>query len=374
LAGLWIWLASRVGLAAITLVAWIGDERRHLGIRTVAAKWAFQWDSVWFLNIAHRGYLRTPDEADAAFFPVYPMLIRALTPIFVRDWIAALVVANIALLALLVLLYRLAEQEFGADPANRTIFYLVAFPTGFFLTAAYNQSLFLALMVGSFYCMRRGKWWVAGLLGAVACATRSAGLLLILPFCYEYLRQRGRRIRLDALAAALIPLGLVAVMAVDKVAMGDPMAFSHAQSRHWGRHFDWPWVPIGNAFKAVFVHARSATSEHWSHNLLELGAVLLVLVMIGLAVVGPWRMRRDQLVFPLFALASLVFTISFPTSSPGIPYPLYSASRLVLEVFPAFMMLGRIGRHPLVDRALLAGFLGVQGLLVAHFLHGGWVA
>ena len=65
-----------------------------------------------------------------------------LAPVFLgRDWLAALFVANVALLAALVLLYRLVEHEFGdADSARRTVFYLLAFPTAFFFTAAYNEA------------------------------------------------------------------------------------------------------------------------------------------------------------------------------------------------------------------------------------------
>jgi hypothetical protein len=372
-AGLWVWLASRLGLTAISLISWIGESQR-LGFKGVAYKWATHWDSIFFLAIAQRGYWRTPDEAPTAFFPLYPMLVRVLTPVFGRDWVAALVVANVSLLVLLVVLYRLAEDEFGAAPASRTIFYLVAFPTGFFFTAAYNQGLFMAFMIGSVYCMRRGKWWTAGLLGAVACFTRSTGILLLLPFCYEYLRQHRLRMRIDALAVGVVPLGLLAVMVIDKVTTGDPMAFSHTQSSHWGRQLHWPWVAILDAIRALTVDKSSVApfTDLWVHDLLEFGTVALALVMTGLAVVGPWRMRRDQLVFPLFALAMTVFMVSFPTTFNQ--YPLYSSSRIGLEIFPIFLMLGRLGRHPFIDRALLACFLGMQGILVARFLHNGWVA
>jgi hypothetical protein len=46
---------------------------------------------------------------------------------------------------------------------------------------------------------------------------------------------------------------------------------------------------------------------------------------------------------------------------------------LVLEVFPAFLMLARIGARPLVDRADMILAVGAQAVLLYHFLHGGWV-
>jgi len=296
---------------------------------------------------------------------------------FGNAWLSGLFVANAALLAALVVLYRLSEHEFGRAAAGRTIFYLVAFPTGFFLTAAYNEGLFIALIVGAVYCMRRGHWWLAGLLGALASGTRSAGILLVAPFCYEYLRQYGRRIRLDALAVALIPLGLVGVMIIDKIGYHNALAFSDAQAARWGRHLAWPWTAIVDTFRYMGRDNPwyAPFGEIWVHNLLELGTVLLLLIMVVLAFVGPWRVRRDQLVLPLVGLMLIVFMISFPSIyTTDTPYPLVSTSRIGLEVFPAFMMMGRLGRYPWLDRAFLCVFLTMQGILVMRFLHGGWVA
>jgi hypothetical protein len=379
LAGLVVWVASKVGLAGATAIAWIGQDNPKLTLMSAANRWGTRWDSVWFLTIAQHGY---PEEgmAHAAFFPLYPALIRLFTPIFLGQyWMAALFVANVAMLAALVLLYRLTEHEFGRAPAGRTIFYLVAFPTGFFLTAAYNEGLFIALIVGSVYCMRLGGWWLAGVLGAFAGAARPAGILLTLPFAVEYLRQHGRRIRLDALAIGVIPLGLVAVMITDNAYYGRPLAFFEAQAEHWGRHLNWPWKAIIDA--TAYVTGRKKYplfGEVWLHNALELGTVLLLLVLIGLAFAGPWRMRRDQVVFPLFGLVLILFMISFPTIYiSDAPYPLQSTSRIGLEVFPAFMILGRLGRSPWIDRSCLVLFLTMQGILAAHFLQewpNSWVA
>ncbi|WP_345637858.1 mannosyltransferase family protein [Rugosimonospora acidiphila] len=376
-AGGWVWLGTRVALAAMSAFAWIGQRQPGISGSEIAHRWATQFDSAHFLAIAAKGYVDSNTEASAAFFPAYPLLIRVLTPVALgRDWLAALVISNVALLAALVLLYRLAEHEFDRSTANRTIFYLVAFPTALFLTAAYNEGLSIALAVGAVYATRLRRWWTAGVLGALATTTRSAGLLLVLPFCYEYLRTYRWRPRPGALAVALIPLGLAPIMIATASTMHDPLAFEHAQSLNWGRHLDWPWVPVYDGIREVIV-TRPGTrfGDVWAHDLLELGVVLLLAALILLGLVGPLRVRRDQLVFPLYGLALLVFTITFPIlHNPRIPFPLYSASRIGIEVFPAFLILGRLGRHPFVDRAVLAGFLGVQGILVMQYLGGGWVA
>ncbi|WP_432983527.1 mannosyltransferase family protein [Dactylosporangium sp. CA-233914] len=362
-----VFAASRAGLAVVSMFAWVGDPAPRRSVTQVARLWAAQYDSPWFIAIAQHGYQKTPDASPAAFFPLYPLLIRIATPLTLgRPWVAALLVANAALLGALIVLFRLAEHELGPAAAGRTIFYLVAFPTGFFLSAAYNEGLFIALLAATVYCLRRQLWWRAGLLGALAAATRSAGILLLLAFAIELLRARpGWR---DALAAGLVPLGLGAVMAVDRLAYGDPLAFSHTQAAHWGRHLAPPWQAPIDAVR----RAGPPFTEIWVHNVLELASVLALAALLV-----PWlrRTRRDQVVYPLLGAALLIFMISFPSRyTADIPYPLYSTSRIGLEVFPAFMALGVLGRRPWLDRAVLTTFLSAQGLLAAHFLHSGWVA
>src|SRR5690349_19032032 len=297
LVGLTVFLASRAAVAAITAFAWIGGKPAH-GLGWMAWLWAREYDGGWFLRIAQHGYTPSPHNSLAAFFPLFPMLTRLLTPLCLgKAWVAALLVSNLALLAALIILYRLTDHEFGRAPGNRAVFYLVAFPTGFFLTAAYNEGLFIALCAAGIYAMRRSHWWVAGIVGAFATATRAGGVLLIFAFAFEYVRQHGRRPRISALAVALMPIGLATVMIADQAAYGDPLAFSHAQRDYWGRELTLPWTPIVATIKRVYHDTRSGSAfgEIWDHNVLELGTVLLLLLLLILMFVGPWRVRRDQL-------------------------------------------------------------------------------
>jgi threonine/homoserine efflux transporter RhtA len=102
--------------------------------------------------------------------------------------------------------------------------------------------------------------------------------------------------------------------------------------------------------------------------------VVFAAALVTLAFVGPWRLRRDQYALPLYGAALVVFMVIFPNAGDVSPYPLQSAARLVLEAFPAFLMLARIGARPLLDRAYLVLAVGAQAVLLDHFLRGGWVA
>jgi hypothetical protein len=285
---------------------------------------------------------------------------------------AALAVSNLTGLAALALLYRLVERDFGRVLADRTTWYLIAFPAAFFLFVGYNESLFLLLSVACLYFLRDGRWLYAGLAGGLAAGTRSVGLLLLVPFAYEYLRQRGRRPGPGALAALLVPAGTGAYMLYLWQRYGDPLAFVRAQHQ-WGRSLDWPWASFWLSLRNLR-HTHPLLAPNGAHLILELIAGVLVVALVVLAFVGPWRMRRDQWAYPLYAAALTLTIISFPSTLKIAPFPLYSSPRLALEVFPAFVVLARIGANRTADRLYLMVALAVQGAAVVQFLGGGWVA
>jgi hypothetical protein len=367
-----LWVATYLAYALVMIVFRIG-EPVNLPFDNAMQAWR-QWDANWYLIIAQQGYgPGAPSDGNriAAFFPLYPVLIRGLDPVLPGNgFVAAMVISAVALFGTLTVLYRLAEHEFDSAVARRFGWYLMIFPTGFFLVAPYPLSLFLLLAVTSVYAMRVGNWWVAGLAGGLAAATRSLGLFLCVPFAIEYLRQHGyrvRRIRWDVVAGVLIPAGLAAFMLHTYLAVGDAFAFSKAQTL-WTRGFQLPWESVINSVKEVNAHGLL----YYPPNKFGLGAVLFALALIGLSLVGPWRLRRDQLSMVVMSAVMVLFVTSVPVAWSG--EPLMSASRHVLEAFPIFLVLARLGAHVFLDRAYTFAALGLHGVLLAHYLHGGWVA
>ncbi|MFA9270738.1 MAG: mannosyltransferase family protein [Baekduiaceae bacterium] len=162
-----------------------------------------RWDSVWFLSIAGDGY---DDGARAAFFPLYPVLVGALGTVLGSDLVAGVVVSLVALTAALVALHRLTALDFGDGVARGAVLAVAFFPMSFFLSAVYSEALYLALSVGSFLAARTGRWAWVGVLGGCAAATRSAGIVLLLPLVIIWCKQRDRR-PADLAWLALVPAG-----------------------------------------------------------------------------------------------------------------------------------------------------------------------
>src|SRR5581483_4490483 len=187
---LWLFLGTRLLLVAGTYFSYIlFPVPPHLYPNTAVDvagllnSWN-HWDAQRYVDIAQYGY---QSVYDTPFFPLLPLLIKGLALLFGNQGFlaAGMIISNAALLGTLFVLYQLATDALGEAVGRRTILYLCIFPTAFFFFAAYNESLFLLLTCGSFLAMRRQRWWLAGVLGLLAALTRTAGVMLALPFLYE---------------------------------------------------------------------------------------------------------------------------------------------------------------------------------------------
>ncbi len=324
-------------------------------------------DATQFRNIALLGYA---DWWRTAFFPLFPLLERGLRPLIDSPYIGGMVIADTAGLGMLVVLYRLVYEDFDKERALRTILYLSVFPTAFFFAAAYSESLFLCLSLLSFYAMRRSNWWLAGIFGCLASLTRSAGILLLVPFAYEYLYQHQfnlRKMRVDVLSGGLIALGTGLFAAYCYYKFHDALEFSHAQSM-WGRAFAFPGVAYFTACK--YVVSTRPLSFVALRNILDIVQDFFVLLLVILGFVGPWRMPRRLLSYSLYALVLYAFFQMFPISN---PYPLTSIPRYLLSIFPAFIVLAGIGKYRGFHLNYLLISCSLLFFTLLQFLSGHWV-
>src|SRR5215207_3980455 len=169
-----------------------------------------RWDALHYLDIARLGYVSGGVEARwIVFFPLYPWLVRAASVLLRDELLAAFFVSGVASVAAGLLLYRIARADDEAEEVARgAVFYLLVFPTAYFLHIGYNESLFLALVLGAFLAARARCRWAAGLLGGLAAMTRINGVVLLpaLAFeAWEEYRGAGRRVRAGWLW--LLPVG-----------------------------------------------------------------------------------------------------------------------------------------------------------------------
>ncbi len=149
-----------------------------------------RWDSMWYLAIAQHGY--DHDALRTTFFPLYPLLMRGLGVVIGSDLIAGVAISLVCFAIALVLLYRLVALELDSERARICVMLIAFCPMAYYFSAVYTESLFLALSVGCVYAARTGRWAEAGLLGAIASASRNTGVVLAVPIVLSTCTGPGR--------------------------------------------------------------------------------------------------------------------------------------------------------------------------------------
>jgi hypothetical protein len=311
------------------------------------------WDSGWYLDVAKFGYssaLRHDPEilnqANYAFFPLYPLAMRVLGPFVGGPFNAGILVSNISLFGTCLVLLRLVRLDHDDLTARRAVKYLVLFPTGFILSGVFSESLFLALAVSSFYLLRKERLLAAGAVGFLASLTRSVGVLLILPLAIEYWRQRRSQSRpIEARAAFLFlaPMGLVVFAAYNYALTGNALAFARVQSS-WGRTFHSPVAVLVGGLSDPDISSRFAA---W-----------LTLVAVVSLIVFAKRVGVPYLVLSLCFIAVPLAT------------GLNSMPRFLLAVFPLPLLMATVSKNPSFDDALTATHALLQGALMVFWVNG----
>ena len=144
-----------------------------------------RWDAWRYLSVASIGYREGYLGANPQIFPLYPALMRLLGGWFGDAGLAyaGFFIANGAFFAALTLLHLLVRERYDKAVADRSVLYLAVFPTSFFFSALYAESLFLLLSLGCCYALERHRWVLSGALGGLAALTRAPGVFLVLSCC-----------------------------------------------------------------------------------------------------------------------------------------------------------------------------------------------
>jgi hypothetical protein len=337
----------------------------------------YHFDAIVYAIVADRGYSSTPY---VAFFPLWPLLIHfgglLLGHSLFSDYLVGLLLANICFFFALVLLYCLLCEDFEASLAKKALFYLAFYPYALFFFLGYTESFFLLLSVAMFLLLRRGKtldWWFAGGIGFLAALTRSTGVLLSIPYLIMYVRhfwiaeKRDQTRWLQKIGALvpiiLFPMGIVAYIIYLGYTIGNPFIFQVEEASHFHRHFTWIWMTSGYIVKLLLTYPLF--SYDFVRNLLEFAFTIFPIVALA------WAWKRLPLQYSLYALAVMLFSLSFPLAT---IHPLTSQQRYMIVLFPLFVIFALWGKNPRFHQFYVSIGPALLAVTTILFISHYWVA
>jgi hypothetical protein len=348
------WVATRVAVALLVLAGSMQLGDRSQGFLD---RWD-SWDVTLLRKVAEFGYTGYPhdypDKDIEAFFPGYPLALRAVHTV-VPDWIAAgLLVSLVAGAVAVVFLARLAELE-GVD-GGRAVLYLVLSPYAVFLAAGYSEALFLAFALPGWLAAKKQNWALAAILAAGACTVRVSGAFLAVALVVQWLTTSRDRRALPWLAAPF--LALLGFAAYLHHLTGDWLRWQHAQESTWGRHLTAPWQALQTTWDAARNPALGAEYQ-WSFRAEIVAVALGVLVTTVLLARREWG-EATYVGLCVTALATSTYYLS--------------VARATLLWFPLWILLAELAaRRPWVHTAYVVVATPLMAVVVLTFTAGRWV-
>lgn len=300
------------------------------------------WDGWWYQQIAAHGYhpalvqlphadgLFTVQENSAAFFPLYPALIRLVSETTgLGLYGAGLLVSVVSSFAAALGIYVLTSQLTGRGAGLAAAGLWAVWPGSGVEWSVYSDSLYVALTVWACHALLNHRWLTAGLLTCAAGLCRPTAVALIAALfvaALSALRRRRVGIRRPVAAMALAPLGLLGYLAWVGHRMGSYGGYFTLQSGAWAHEFDYGRHTLDVLTSAPVGHFTYLFAFPFA-DIVGIGAVLLTLALLPLLV----RLRLPP---PL--LVYTVLTIALVLGSQQI---FGNVSRYLLPAFPLFIPL-----------------------------------
>ncbi len=333
-------------------------------------------DGPAYAAIAAGGYAHAPPLL-TAFFPLYPLISGAIMRITALPFaMVGTLVSNVSFLLALLTIYAWVRERQGTATARWTILTMCCLPLSIYGSLAYTEGLFALLTTLALRDFERECYVRAGIWGALASATRPTGAALIPAFAFGAASVR----KPSAWVSMVISCaGIGAYAFVCWRALGDPLAFVHAQYGFRGDVFTrfWPWQDLFNVLLgitgprlwpyqlgivacAILWYRKRSTIPHSAQilagaalTLAELrlwwaGSTDLLIIFAGVAALLYFRARLDNVptAFALIAVAMIV----------GAGYPL-AADRLAYSLVPLIVALALVwSQLPLAGAVTLAVF------------------
>ncbi len=316
------------------------------------------WDSKWYLLVAQNGYAASIPagigkhaQTDLGFFPLVPLLIRAVHVVTSLGFgVSGVVVSSVLGAAGALALYWLLADTFDTSAAELGTALVFLSPAAFVLVMFYSESAIILLVSLTLLCLGRHQWWAAGVFAALATSADPVAVAVIVPCLvasYDAIRRRGEWASL--VAPLLAPVGVGTFFVYLWVHTGSFFEWFHAQRSGWQQG------AYGSGLPHAFADAFTTSFQNPNDT------VRIVSALVSVALVVAFVRARPPAPWTGYVIAVLVM---------GLASPIVGVTpRLLLRGFPLFAVLG-VGRGARARQVLLV--LSTGALAVLTVLSATW--
>jgi Dolichyl-phosphate-mannose-protein mannosyltransferase len=287
------------------------------GLRTCSSRLYspfYRWDSSWYTQIAQKGYksFSVTENSSIAYWPLYPATIWLVHEFhFSTFQYTQTFLSVIYAIAALLMLYKLARLDYDERKSLIVVAVTMFFPAAYFFVSGYPESLFLLLVILSFYFARKEKWFLAGLAAGLLALTKPYGVLIVPALFFEYWVVYGKQTKIFLQKFSwgwlILPiLSVIGFMIFNFLKFGNALAFL-ATEQSWGRS-------LGNPFASLYYEAKDYVTPP-AHLLTGSGFPYLiyvasVLLFLWALKISFARVRKSYLFFTI-----LVMLVAFLTGT-----------------------------------------------------------
>ncbi|WP_198520677.1 glycosyltransferase family 39 protein [Kitasatospora sp. CB02891] len=322
------------------------------------------WDGLWYQKVAQLGYdpQLIPDQGfftikqnSAAFFPMYPGLIRLVSStglgLYGSGMLVSVVASFVAAAGIFAVVSRLYGHRAGVIAAGLW----AAFPGSGVEWAVYSESVFVALAAWACYFVIDRNWLSAAVVTFMAGLARPSSVPLIAGVALAAaiaLWKRSDGVAGPLTAIVLPPIGCLGYLGWVGYRMGHLDGYITLQRGGWLHFFDWGRYTLRAATNVL----RGESNYLFTYPTEDLIAVLVLLALPILLV--SLLSKRPPLVLTVYTVGTLVMVL-------GSQQMFGTLSRFVLPIFPLLIPLAvALARVRLRN---LATVLGVAALSSGWF-------
>lgn len=335
------------------------------------------FDGMHYVKISQYNY----SQYEQAYFPLYPYLIKLITPLFgANPLLAGIFLSGLAFFLglyffakLLPLIGHKAQNtKHKTSCAFWTIVFLLTFPTSFFFSAVYTEGIFFFFVVVALYFLHKKYFLLASLFAAAASATRLAGIFLIIPFflkIWSFNKSKVYSLKSKILLLVAPFLGLASYCLYLFQTKGDPFLFFHVQPV-FGANRSTNLIMLPQVlYRYIKIFLTAQHNFQYFVSVFEFVIFSLVFTVLVIDLIILVRNGRDRslqrLGLNLFSLANLIV--------PTLTGTLSSVPRYALLSLSFFIFLAQI-KNNYLKTIIAILFMIIHVVVLGYFTQGYFVS